>query len=83
MVCSIEGARQIIKYRGDVKIVAKEKKTEKLEPKKLPRLSTNFSDAFKYLMMRRAWVNATRPAATSASSADVVAEQWAARHLKP
>lgn len=81
MVSSIEGARQIIKYRGEVKIVAKEKKTEKLEPKKLPRLSTNFSDAFKYLMMRRAWVNATRPASTSPSSADTVAEEWARRNL--
>ena len=82
MVSSIENARQIIKYRGEAKIVAKDKRTEKLEPKKLPRLSTNFSDAFKYLMMRRTWVNATHPASTSASSADAVAEQWAATHLK-
>ena len=82
MVSSIENARQIIKYRGEAKIVAKDKRTEKLEPKKLPRLSTNFSDAFKYLMMRRAWINVTRPASTSASSADAVAEQWAAKYLK-
>lgn len=81
MVSSIEGARQKVRYRGEVKVVAKEKKTEKLELKKLPRLSTNFSDAFKYLMMRRAWINATRPATTSASSADAVAEQWAKRNL--
>lgn len=83
MVSSIEGARQIVKYRGQVKVVAKNKRTERLEPKKLPRLSTNLSDAFKYLMMRRAWVNATRPTTTSTAGADTIAEQWADRYLKP
>lgn len=81
MISSIEGARQEIRYRGTVKVVAKVKKSEKLEAKKLPRLSTNFSDAFKYLMMRRTWINAIKPKATTASSADAMAEQWAARHL--
>ncbi len=81
MISSIEGARQEVRYRGTVKVVAKVKKSEKLEAKKLPRLSTNFSDAFKYLMMRRTWINAIKPKATTASSADAMADQWAARHL--
>lgn len=82
MVSSIEGARQTVKYRGGVKVVAKVKKTEKLEPKKLPKLSTNFSDAFKYLMMRREWVSAVRAESTRAGGADGAAEAWAASHLK-
>lgn len=82
LVSSLELARQTVKYRGEVKVVAKDKRSEKLDIKKLPKLSTNFSDAFKYLMMRRAWIAATRPAATVASGADAVAEQWAERHLK-
>ena len=78
MVSSIEGAKAEIKYRGSVKVVAKVKKTEKLEAKKLPRLSTNFSDAFKYLMMRRRWLTATRAAADSNTGADAMAAQWVA-----
>ncbi len=54
MVSSIEKAPAGIKYKGTMKIVYKIKKTEKLAPKKLPMLSTNFSDAFKYLMMTKA-----------------------------
>lgn len=82
MVSSIEGAKAEVKYKGQTKIVAKVKKSEKLEPKKLPRLSTNFSDAFKYLMMRRKWVNAVRPAATVVSGAVAAADRWAAENLK-
>lgn len=81
MVSSIEGARQEVKYRGNAKVVAKVKKTEKLDIKKLPRLSTNFSDAFKYLMMRRAWINAVRPKSTAASGAGISAQEWAEKHL--
>ena len=62
LVSSIELAKAEVKYRGNVKIVAKVKRSEKLEPKKLPMLSTNFSDAFKYLMMRRRWLQALKGA---------------------
>ncbi len=78
MVCSIEGAKAEVKYRGQQKVVAKVKKTEKLEAKKLPRLSTNFSDAFKYLMMRREWLNAAKSAPSATSGAAELAEQWMA-----
>lgn len=78
MISSIEGAKAEVKYRGSVKVVTKVKKTEKLEAKKLPRLSTNFSDAFKYLMMRRRWLTATRAAADSNTGADAMAAQWVA-----
>lgn len=70
MISSIEGAKATVKYRGNVKVVAKVKKSEKLEAKKLPKLSTNFSDAFKYLMMRREWLAAVRPVPESASGVD-------------
>lgn len=76
MISSIEGARAEVKYRGSVKVVAKVKKTEKLEAKKLPRLSTNFSDAFKYLLMRREWIKAVSAGASSAPGADAIAELW-------
>lgn len=57
LVSSIEKAPAGIRYSGTEKIVFKVKKSEKLAPKKLPMLSTNFSDAFKYLMMRKKWRN--------------------------
>lgn len=69
LVSSIELARALVKYKGDVKVVAKDKRSEKLPLRKLPRLSTNFSDAFKYLMMRREWRVAV--AARASSSAPV------------
>ena len=59
-VSSIEKAPAGIRYKGQQKIVYKIKKSEKLAPKKLPMLSTNFSDAFKYLMMRKLWRRAIR-----------------------
>ena len=59
-ISSIEKAPAGIRYKGQQKIIYKVKKSEKLEPKKLPMLSTNFSDAFKYLMMRGAWRRAIR-----------------------
>lgn len=57
MVSSIEKAPAGIRYVGTEKVVFKVKKSEKLAPKKLPLFSTNFSDAFKYLMMRKKWRN--------------------------
>ncbi len=68
LLCSVEGARAIVKYRGDKKIIFKDKSSEKLPAKKLPRLSTNLSDAFKYLMMRREWIKIAIPGAGAASS---------------
>lgn len=76
MISSIEGARAEVKYRGSVKLVAKVKKTEKLEAKKLPRLSTNFSDAFKYLLMRREWIKAINVSGSQAPGADALAREW-------
>lgn len=78
MISSIELAKYDVRYKGNQKIVTKVKKSEKLEPKKLPRLSTNFSDAFKYLMMRRAWLTAAKVPTTVGSSADSMVDQWAA-----
>lgn len=76
MISSIEGASAEVKYRGSVKVVAKVKKTEKLEAKKLPRLSTNFSDAFKYLLMRREWIKAINVSGSQAPGADALAREW-------
>lgn len=76
MISSIEGARAEVKYRGSVKVVAKVKKTEKLEAKKLPRLSTNFSDAFKYLLMRREWIKVINVSSSQAPGADALAREW-------
>lgn len=60
LVSSIEKAKADIRYTGTVKTVYKIKKSEKLAPKKLPMMSTNYSDAFKYLAMRREWVKAVQ-----------------------
>lgn len=68
LVSSMELARAEISRKGDVKVIAKVKRSEKLPIKKLPRLSTNFSDAFKYLMMRREWLGAVRGSQVTASS---------------
>lgn len=54
----------------------KVKKSEKLEIRKLPRLSTNFSDAFKYLLMRREWITAASSTSAPASDAEAVARRW-------
>ena len=78
LISSIELAKAEVKYRGDVKTVTKVKKSEKLEAKKLPRLSTNFSDAFKYLMMRREWRKAADAAPAGNSGADAMAEKFMA-----
>lgn len=56
-VSSIEKAPAGIKYKGLQKIVFKVKKSEKLKPHLLPMMSTNFSDAFKYGMMRKEFRN--------------------------
>lgn len=80
MISSIELAKAAVSYKGQVKVVAKVKKSEKLPVKKLPRLSTNFSDAFKYLMMRRSWLSAAKAASGSGSGADSMVEKWMDGH---
>ncbi|MBD5294877.1 MAG: hypothetical protein HDS25_00965 [Bacteroides sp.] len=76
LISSIEGARATVKYKGDQKIVKKVKKSEKLPLHKLPKLSTNFSDAWKYLLMREQWVKAVAPKARSSSGADSSVDAW-------
>ena len=83
LISSIELARSAVKYRGTQKIVTKVKTSEKLALHKLPRLSTNFSDAFKYLMMRAAWRAAANPDhGTTGSGADIHAKRWMEEQLK-
>ena len=74
MISSVEKAKAEIKYRGNSKVVFKVKKSEKLAPKKLPMLSTNFSDAFKYLLMRPGWIALVRGKRTL--QADSFVDQW-------
>ncbi|MDO4165519.1 MAG: hypothetical protein Q4D56_14235 [Bacteroides sp.] len=68
LVSSMEKAPAGIRYKGESKVVFKVKKSEKLPPKKLPMLSTNLSDAFKYLMMRPAWRKIARSSRGSAAN---------------
>jgi hypothetical protein len=49
---SIEGARTQKNTRGQI---VKDKRSEKLPVSRLPMESTNPSDSFKYLMMRKTW----------------------------
>lgn len=80
MISSIELAKAEVRYKGNMKIISKVKKSERLEPKKLPRLSTNFSDAFKYLMMRRSWIKAAA-ASGGTSGVDAMAEKFMAERF--
>lgn len=52
---SLELAATKIKTVNGKSLVVKDKSSEKLPIHRLPLESTNFSDAFKYLMMRRKW----------------------------
>ena len=76
LVSSLEGAKAGIRYKGDTKVVYKIKKGEKLALKKLPRLSTNLSDAFKYLMMRSEWRNAVKAPAPAAAVETSMVDDW-------
>lgn len=53
--CSLELTKTIKKNVKGVDMVVKDKRTEKLPIKRLPLESSNPSDSFKYLMMRRRW----------------------------
>lgn len=75
LISSIEHAKAEVKYRGNVKVVSKVKKSEKLAEKKLPRFSTNFSDAFKYLMMRKNWLQAVKRRFVPSGSSEWV-DEW-------
>lgn len=55
--CSLEITPTRINDKGQV---VKDKRSEKLPIHRLPLESSNFSDAFKYLMMRRSWLAAFR-----------------------
>lgn len=53
---SLEKAPTKVVSRNNKKLVVKEKKSESLPIHKLPAESTNYSDAFKYLLCRKAWL---------------------------
>lgn len=53
---SIEKAPTKITNRNGRKLIVKNKTSESLPPHRLPKESTNFSDAFKYLMCRKKWL---------------------------
>lgn len=58
--CSLEiTPTKIVEYKGK-KRVSKDKRSEKLPVHRLPFESTNFSDSFKYLMMRKKWIKYTK-----------------------
>lgn len=76
LVSSLELARSGVKYKGETKIIYKVKKSEKLEVKKLPRLSTNLSDAFKYFMMRKAWIKASKVYRLGAPVDSSMVDSW-------
>ena len=82
MVSSIERAKAMMRFSRGVKYVAKIKKSEKLEAKKLPRLSTNFSDAFKYLMMRRQWLELSKIKDYAALRNSALVSQWFDNYMK-
>jgi hypothetical protein len=52
--CSLQPAKIKKRINRNRSIVAKEKTSEKLPIHRLPLESTNASDSFKYLMMRKA-----------------------------
>lgn len=74
LLSSIEKARADIRYVGRSKQVFKIKKSEKLEPRKLPMWSTNFSDAFKYYLMRKQWRELVRRKQNR--TADAAVDAW-------
>lgn len=58
---SMEKAPAVVKYKGKIKIVAKDKRSEKLPIERLLLESTNPSDAVKYLLCRPKWMDMTKP----------------------
>lgn len=69
---SLEKAPTKVVNRNGRKLVVKDKKSEGLPIHKLPTESTNFSDAFKYLMCRKKWLKLSK-ATTKQSSGSLSA----------
>lgn len=69
---SLEKAPTKVVNRNGRKLVVKDKKSEGLPTHKLPTESTNFSDAFKYLMCRKKWLKLSK-ATTKQSSGSLSA----------
>ena len=59
---SIEKAPTKVVNRNGRKLVVKDKRSEGMPVHKLPSESTNFSDAFKYLMCRKHWLKLSKGA---------------------
>lgn len=57
---SMENAPAKIRYRKSLKITSKDKSSEKLPIERLPLESTNPSDAVKYLLCRKSWIQLTK-----------------------
>lgn len=57
---SMENAPAKISYRKSVKVTSKDKRSEKLPIERLPLESTNPSDAVKYLLCRKSWIELTK-----------------------
>lgn len=57
---SMENAPTKITYKKGKKIVGKDKRSEKIAPERLPMESTNPSDAVKYLLCRKEWLDLTK-----------------------
>lgn len=64
---SLENTPAIVKYKKGVKIIAKDKRSERLPIERLPMESSNPSDAVKYLICRREWLQLTKPKKGSGS----------------
>ncbi len=58
---SLERTPAIVKYVRGKKVTSKDKRSEKLPIDRLPMESSNPSDAFKYLLMRKDWLKLTKP----------------------
>ena len=77
LLSSLERAKADIRFVGRSRQVHKQKKSEKLPPKKLPMFSTNLSDAFKYLLMRKQWRDLVRR--KQSRTADTAVDLWLAQ----
>ena len=58
---SMEKTPAVVRYGKSGKIVAKDKRSEKLPVERLPMESSNPSDAVKYLLCRPKWIELTKP----------------------
>ncbi|MGL5682567.1 MAG: hypothetical protein ACRDDZ_05855 [Marinifilaceae bacterium] len=65
--CSLELTPTMIREYKGRKRISKDKRSEKLPAQRLPFESTNFSDTFKYLMMRKCWIKHTKVKSSSTS----------------